>query len=26
LGLLRKSTWAYFKTRPSAFFFPVKDK
>ncbi len=26
LGLLRKSTWAYFKSRPSAFFFPVKDK
>jgi site-specific recombinase len=26
LGLLRESTWAYFKTRPSAFFFPVKDK
>jgi site-specific recombinase len=26
IGLLRKSTWAYFKSRPSAFFFPVKDK
>ena len=26
LRLLFSSTWAYFKSRPTAFFFPVKDK
>ncbi|MBA4133772.1 MAG: recombinase [Flavobacterium sp.] len=26
LKLLFSATWAYFKTRPMAFFFPVKDK
>ncbi|PJE39506.1 MAG: recombinase [Flavobacterium sp.] len=26
LKLLFSATWAYFKTRPTAFFFPVKDK
>nr|WP_294773913.1 recombinase [uncultured Flavobacterium sp.] len=26
LRLLFNSTWAYFKSRPTAFFFPVKDK